>query len=192
MFSWSWSRSGGGYPGGDHGWRELKAISSNEKASISCCLVEIQACLSSKVPKPRSTSFSDGLWSVTETQVMGWLLKWASLFRCLISHRLNLSALYRHSLDRDESRERKDEMKEIYHLHTHRTILHYTEKHFKSEKKLNESSRINAAVFVAGQLTFRGSGLSVYQLEAVGQMSQAVWQPKLAPSRNQLIHTMAL
>lgn len=57
MFSWSWSRSGGGYPGGDHGWRELKAISSNEKASISCCLVEIQACLSSKVPKPRSTSF---------------------------------------------------------------------------------------------------------------------------------------
>lgn len=102
MFSWSWSRSGGGCPGGDHDWKDLKEISSNEKASISCCPVEIQACLSSKVPKPRSTSFSDGLWSVTETQVMGWLLKWASLLRCLISHRLNLSALYRHSLERDE------------------------------------------------------------------------------------------
>lgn len=83
-------------------------------------------------------------------------------------------------------------MREIYHLHTHRTIPHCTEKHFKSEKTLNESSRINAAVFVAGQLTFRGSRLSVYQLEVVGQMSQTVWQPKLAPSRNRLIHTMAL
>lgn len=83
-------------------------------------------------------------------------------------------------------------MKEIYYLHTHRTIPHYTERHFKSGKKLNESSRINAAVFVAGQLTFRGFRLSVYQLEAVGQMSQVVWQPKLAPSQNQLIHTMVL
>ena len=83
-------------------------------------------------------------------------------------------------------------MREICHLHTHRTIPHYTEKHFKSEKKPNASSRINAAVFVAGQLTFRGSRLSVYQLEVVGQMSQAVWQPKLAPSQNRLIHTMAL
>ena len=79
------------------------------------------------------------------------------------------------------------------HPKVSKSIMNLTyEKHFKSEKKLNASSRINAAVFVAGQLTFRGSRLSVYQLEVVGQMSQAVWQPKLAPSQNRLIHTMAL
>lgn len=47
------------------------------------------------------------------------------------------------------------------------------------KKNLKESSEINDAVLVVGQLTFRGSRLGMYQLQTGGQVGQRVGQSEL-------------